>query len=189
MQLASRTHLLVVLAVVVAFAALPLFTRRVGGTSSEATGSASFVQDPGQWIKFGGPFRAMPPLPDTFQSGRVSSIAVDPRDPSRWLLGVGNGGVWETRDAGGTWTPIADDAPTLAIGAVAFAPSNPDIIYVATGENVGSAVLALGSAPGLKNQSHAYPTGLLIDTNYRASGCRRSTSAAPCARACATPLK
>ena len=67
-------------------------------------------------------------------SGRIASIAVDPTDANHWLIGVGNGGVWETRDAGQTWAPLTDDAPTLAIGAVAFARSDPSIIYAATGE-------------------------------------------------------
>jgi hypothetical protein len=38
--------------------------------------------------------------PTDFQAGRVSSLAVDPSNPSRWLAGFGNGGVWESRDAG-----------------------------------------------------------------------------------------
>ncbi len=71
-----------------------------------------------------------------FTSGRVSSLAVDPRDPARWLVGAGNGGVWETRDAGETWSPVTDDAPTLAAGGIAFAPSNPDIVYAGTGESM-----------------------------------------------------
>jgi hypothetical protein len=45
--------------------------------------------------------------------------------------------VWESHDAGGTWTPISDAAPTLAIGAVAFAPSDPRVIYAGTGEAAG----------------------------------------------------
>ena len=69
-------------------------------------------------------------------SGRVASIAVDPSNPDRWLLGVGNGGLWETRDTGRTWTAIADDAPTLATGAVTFAPSDANVIYVGTGEAI-----------------------------------------------------
>src|SRR5262245_30754897 len=68
------------------------------------------------------------------QNGRIASIAVDPADPSHWLLGVGNGGVWETRDGGGNWLPLSDGWPTLATGAIAFAPSDPKTIYVGTGE-------------------------------------------------------
>lgn len=40
--------------------------------------------------------------------GRVASIAVDPTDQSHWLIGAGNGGVWETRDAGASFLPLSD---------------------------------------------------------------------------------
>jgi photosystem II stability/assembly factor-like uncharacterized protein len=74
------------------------------------------------------------PLASCFHTGRVTSIAVDPTDAQHWIIGAAGGGVWETRDGGGTWTPRTDDQATLAIGAVAFAPSNPRIIYAGTGE-------------------------------------------------------
>ncbi|MFN0123290.1 MAG: SBBP repeat-containing protein, partial [Blastocatellia bacterium] len=67
-------------------------------------------------------------------SGRVTDIAVDPSNASRWLIGGAQGGIWETRDAGNTWTPLTDDQASLAIGAIAFAPGNPRIIYAGTGE-------------------------------------------------------
>src|SRR5215813_353002 len=76
------------------------------------------------WSSLGGPLN----------DGRIASIAVDPSDESHWLAGAGNGGVWETRDAGTNWLPLSDAWPTLAIGAVTFAPSDPKIIYVGTGE-------------------------------------------------------
>src|SRR5262245_23932425 len=71
-----------------------------------------------------------PPL----ANGRLAGIAIDPADQNHWLLGVGNGGVWETRNAGTSFVPLSDDWPTLSIGAVAFAPSDPLTIYVGTGE-------------------------------------------------------
>lgn len=77
-------------------------------------------------------------------SGRVTAVAVDPRRPTRWLIGGAQGGVWETRDAGTSWEPLTDDQPALAIGAIAFAPSDPDIIYVGT----GTAVFAQSSFAG-----------------------------------------
>jgi uncharacterized protein (TIGR03437 family) len=67
-------------------------------------------------------------------SGRVASIGIDPGDINHWLIGVGNGGVWETHDAGANFAPLSDAWPTMSIGAVAFAPSKPAIIYVGTGE-------------------------------------------------------
>ena len=57
-----------------------------------------------------------------------------PGQPNLFFMGAAGGGVWKTIDAGQHWTPILDDAGTGSIGAVAVAPSNPDVIYVGTGE-------------------------------------------------------
>ena len=72
-------------------------------------------------------------------SGRVGAVAVDPIDPSHWLIGAAQGGVWETRDAGATWSPMTDAQASLAMGAIAFAPSDPRTIYAGSGEAVFSA--------------------------------------------------
>ena len=69
-----------------------------------------------------------------FRGGRVLAVAGAPDDPQRFYFGAVNGGVWETRDAGRTWTPIFDSAPTGSIGALAVAPSAPSTLYVGTGE-------------------------------------------------------
>src|SRR5207249_4958569 len=72
-------------------------------------------------------------------SGRVGAVAVDPTDASHWLIGAAQGGVWETRDTGATWTPRTDAQASLAMGAIAFAPSDPRTIYAGSGEAVFSA--------------------------------------------------
>src|SRR5688500_18171616 len=119
----SRTQIVEVVVLGALTAASLLGARRLGGGVQETVRSASPASTPGQWTPLGpGPFTYQNGAATAFHSGRVSSIAVDPRDSTHWLLGVGNGGVWESRDAGGSWTPIIDDAPTLSIGAVAFAP-------------------------------------------------------------------
>ena len=68
--------------------------------------------------------------------GRIADIAVHPGDPSTWYVAVGSGGVWKTVNAGTSWTPIFDDQPSYSIGAVAVDPSDPDVVWVGTGENV-----------------------------------------------------
>jgi photosystem II stability/assembly factor-like uncharacterized protein len=76
-------------------------------------------------------------------SGRVSSIAIDPDDPSHILVGSAAGGVWETKDGGDSWSPRTDDQDTLTIGALAFDPGDPSIAYAGTGE--GNAYFELGT--------------------------------------------
>jgi photosystem II stability/assembly factor-like uncharacterized protein len=67
-------------------------------------------------------------------SGRVASVAVVHSDPTTIYVGAATGGVWRSRDGGVSWVPIFDDQPVLSIGAVAVSQSNPDIVWVGTGE-------------------------------------------------------
>jgi photosystem II stability/assembly factor-like uncharacterized protein len=66
--------------------------------------------------------------------GRVDDIAVNENSPSTFYLGFATGGIWKTTNNGTTWTPIFDKYSVSSIGDIALAPSNPDIIYVGTGE-------------------------------------------------------
>jgi photosystem II stability/assembly factor-like uncharacterized protein len=69
-----------------------------------------------------------------FRAGRVSAGAVDPSDANTYYFGTPGGGVWKTTNAGQTWAPIFDRTGMASIGALAIAPSNPQTIYVGTGE-------------------------------------------------------
>ncbi|MDQ3413699.1 MAG: hypothetical protein M3480_01780, partial [Verrucomicrobiota bacterium] len=66
--------------------------------------------------------------------GRVSEIALDPRNPAVFYVGLGTGGVFKTGNNGVTFDPIFDKQPVLSIGAVAVAPSDSDVVWVGTGE-------------------------------------------------------
>ena len=77
--------------------------------------------------------------------GRIADIAIHPTDPTTWYLAVGSGGVWKTTNAGITWTPVFDDEPSYSIGDVAIDPSDPDIVWVGTGENVSGRHVAWGN--------------------------------------------
>jgi len=67
-------------------------------------------------------------------SGRVTSLAVHPTQPDIVFAAGAQGGVWKSIDAGATFTPLTDHLPSLAMGSIALAPSDPDIIYIGTGE-------------------------------------------------------
>jgi photosystem II stability/assembly factor-like uncharacterized protein len=67
-------------------------------------------------------------------SGRFSAVAGIPGDRGTYYLGAASGGVWKTTDAGETFRPTFDDQSSQAIGSLAVAPSNPDIVWAGTGE-------------------------------------------------------
>src|SRR5438445_7561892 len=68
------------------------------------------------------------------RGGRVLAVAGLPGDAATFYFGAVDGGVWRTRNAGVTWEPLFDDQPVASIGALALAPSDPNVIYVGTGE-------------------------------------------------------
>src|ERR1035437_76864 len=79
-----------------------------------------------------------------FRGGRTVGAAGVPSQPNVFYIGVNNGVVWKTADAGRTWKPIFDDQPTGSIGDLAVAPSNPNVIYVGSGEGLQRPDLATG---------------------------------------------
>ncbi len=88
-----------------------------------------------------------------YRGGRTVGAAGVPSAPNVFYIGVNNGGVWKTDDAGRTWTPIFDDESTGSVGAVTVAPSDPNIIYVGSGEGLQRPDLSTGD--GLFRSSDA----------------------------------
>ena len=78
------------------------------------------------------------------RAGRTKAAAGHPSQPFTFYIGMCNGGVWKTTDAGRTWKPIFDDQPTGSIGWIAVAPSDPNIIYVGSGEGLPRPDLSIG---------------------------------------------
>ncbi|MEH6618386.1 WD40/YVTN/BNR-like repeat-containing protein [Maribacter arcticus] len=68
------------------------------------------------------------------EGNRTIAIAGIPEDPMTTYIGAASGGLWKTTDAGSTWKPIFDDQEVSSIGSLAITPTNPDIVWVGTGE-------------------------------------------------------
>src|SRR5690348_16556155 len=87
------------------------------------------------------------------RGGRTFAVAGHASQPDTFYFGSVGGGVWKTENSGRTWTPISDTGiPIGSIGAIAVAPSNPNVIYVGTGE------------PDIRSQ-HSYGIGMFKSTD------------------------
>ncbi len=100
-------------------------------------------------------------------SGRISDFAVNPNNPAEYYVASASGGVWRTRNAGTTYEPIFDDQGSYSIGCVALDPSNPNTVWVGSGENNNQRSVSYGDGVykstdggkswknmGLKNSEH-----------------------------------
>ncbi|MFC4233146.1 hypothetical protein ACFOW1_14690 [Parasediminibacterium paludis] len=79
------------------------------------------------------------------RGGRTVGAVGVPQQPNVFYIGVNNGGVWKTTDYGRTWLPIFDGQSTGSIGDVAVAPSNPNVLYVGSGEGLQRPDLSVGN--------------------------------------------
>ena len=94
--------------------------------------------------------------PDTFKelafrsigpgltSGRISDIAVDPRNPSVWYVAAAVGGLWKTENRGNTFTPVFDTYGSYSLGAVTIDPHDSNIVWLGTGENNNQRSVSFG---------------------------------------------
>ena len=115
---------------------LILFMASMHGQSSNV--------DKGPWKQenFAGlSFRSIGPA---FMSGRIADIAIHPHNENTWYVAVGSGGVWKTVNAGTTWQPIFDNESCYSTGCITIDPSNPSVLWLGTGENVGGRHLSFG---------------------------------------------
>jgi photosystem II stability/assembly factor-like uncharacterized protein len=106
------------------------------------------------------------PLPDLhwrfigpLRGGRVAAVSGVANQPNVFYFGMVNGGIWRTDDAGRTWAPSFDSQGTGSIGALAVAPSNPNMMYAGSGEGLQRPDLAVGdgvyvSTDGGKSWQH-----------------------------------
>jgi len=80
-----------------------------------------------------------------FRGGRTRAAAGVPSQPNVFYIGQVNGGVWKSDDYGRTWNPIFDHESTQSIGAIAVAASDPNIVYVSSGEGLHRPDLSVGN--------------------------------------------
>jgi len=86
-------------------------------------------------------FRSIGPA---LTSGRIADLAVHPEKPFIYYLAIASGGVWKTSNGGTTFEPIFDSQGSYSVGCVAMAPSNPNTVWVGTGENNNQRSVAYG---------------------------------------------
>ncbi len=102
------------------------------------------------------------------RAGQIASVAGVPGDAAVYYLGTPGGGVWKTTDGGTVWAAVSESIPSASIGAVAVAPSNPDIVYAGTGNTMIGTGMYRSSDAG-RSWQHAglddtkYITALLVD--------------------------
>ena len=80
-----------------------------------------------------------------FRGGRTRAATGVPGHPNVFYVGQVDGGVWKSTDYGRTWNPIFDGQSSQSIGAIAVAPSDPNIVYVASGEGLHRPDLSVGN--------------------------------------------
>src|SRR5260370_272268 len=128
--------------------------RRADGTYAAVSGQAAFTPQgaaTSAWTSIG-------PTPTTGGffapvTGRVAPIAVDPSDlpGNTVLIGGAMGGIWRSPDAAAAWTAVGDQNASLAMGSIAFAPSQPATVYAGTGESESVAFDIYNGAGVLKS--------------------------------------
>jgi photosystem II stability/assembly factor-like uncharacterized protein len=77
--------------------------------------------------------------------GRVEAVTGIPSQPNTYYIGTVVGGVWKTTNGGLTWTPLFNHERVASIGAIAVAPSDPEVIYVGTGEEAPRGDISFGN--------------------------------------------
>src|SRR5438270_4427653 len=102
--------------------------RRGGNRDAAAPSSDSGPKDPLENLKF----RNLGPAAG---GGRVAAVVGIPNEPNIYYIGAAGGGVFKTMDGGLSWKPIFEKEAVASVGAIALAPSNPNLVWVGTGES------------------------------------------------------
>ena len=98
-------------------------------------------------------FRALGP---SLTTGRISDVAVDPKNPSVWYVAASAGNLWKTENRGNTWTPIFESYGSYSLGAVVVDPKDANVVWLGTGENNNQRSVSFGD--GIYKSSDAGKT-------------------------------
>ncbi len=129
MHVSSRAALRLLIASALAAAAFP-FVQPV-----------SFAQQFSESLYSGLHWRMIGP----FRGGRSNAVSGVPGQPNTFYFGSVGGGVWKSENSGRTWNPIFDSQPVPSIGAIGIATSNPNVLYVGTGESDMRSQISFGN--------------------------------------------
>jgi hypothetical protein len=99
---------------------------------------------------------AFRPIGPSLTTGRISDIAVDPKNPSVWYVAASAGNLWKTENRGNTWTPIFESYGSYSLGAVVVDPKDTNVVWLGTGENNNQRSVSFGD--GIYKSSDAGKT-------------------------------
>src|SRR4051794_24294200 len=86
-------------------------------------------------------FRSLGP---SLTTGRISDVAVDPKNPSVWYVAAASGNLWKTENRGNTWTPAFEEYGSYSLGAVTVDPKDSNVVWLGTGENNNQRSVSFG---------------------------------------------
>ncbi|MCB9283554.1 MAG: HYR domain-containing protein [Lewinellaceae bacterium] len=102
--------------------------------------------------------------------GRVNVIAFDPFDANTVYAGTPSGGLWKTTNQGGSWMPLTDQLPSLGVSGIVIHPSNPNLIYILTGDGDGGDTYCIGVLRSLDGGNTWEETGLTFGATQLTRG-------------------
>ncbi len=83
-------------------------------------------------------------LGPAMRPGRIADIAVNPRNRNIWYLAHASSGLWKTMNRGISWQPLFDECGSYSLGCVTIDNSDPDVIWLGTGENISNRSVGFG---------------------------------------------
>ncbi len=135
--------------------AYPVFPKRLWIASGAALLAAALLADASPARKAAAPAAGEVKPPDPYAGlayrfigppgNRVSAVVGVPGDPNTCYAGAASGGVWKSTDGGIHWKAVFDDQPAQSIGSIAIAPSDPNVVWVGTGEPFIRSNVSLGN--------------------------------------------